>query len=76
MSTSREALDRYLDSGEYRKKVTRFKADGRTCLEAIHAVGGKVSLAHAYQMKLPDAELEAQDEVFQSGDRELAQVQA
>lgn len=41
MFTSREAFDRYLDSGEYRKKVTRFKADARTCLEAIHAAGAK-----------------------------------
>lgn len=58
VSTNREAFDRYLDSEEYRKKVTRFKADARTCVEAIHAAGGIVSLAHPYQMRLPDDELE------------------
>lgn len=59
VSTNREAFDRYLDSEEYRKKVTRFKADARTCVEAIREAGGKVSLAHPYQMCLPDDELEA-----------------
>lgn len=59
VSTNREAFDRYLDSEEYRKKVTRFKADARTCVEAIKTAGGKVSLAHPYQMGLPDGELEA-----------------
>jgi len=59
VSTNREAFERYLDSEEYRKKVTRFKADARTCVESIHDAGGKVSLAHPYQMGLPDDELEA-----------------
>lgn len=57
-ATNREAFDRYLDSAEYRKKVTRFKADSRTCVDAIHAAGGKASLAHPYQMGLPEGELE------------------
>lgn len=59
VSTRREAFDRYLDSEEYRKKVPRFQADARTCVEAIKSSGGKVSLAHPYQMGLPDNELEA-----------------
>ena len=59
VSTNREAFDRYLDTPEFRQKVTRFKADARTCVEAIHAAGGKVSLAHPYQMGLPDGDLEA-----------------
>ncbi len=59
VSTNREAFDRYLDTGEFRQRVKRFKADARTCVEAIHAAGGKVSLAHPYQMGLPDDELEA-----------------
>ena len=59
VSTSREAFDRYLDSEEYRKKVPLLQANARTCVEAIKASGGKVSLAHPYQMRLPDDELEA-----------------
>lgn len=59
VSSNREAFDRYLDSEEYRQKVTRFKADARSCVEAIKAAGGKVSLAHPYQMRLEDEALEA-----------------
>lgn len=59
VSINREAFDRYLDTEEFRKKVKRFKADARTCVEAIKAAGGKVSLAHPYQMGLSDEELEA-----------------
>ena len=58
-ATNREAFDRYLDSGEFRQKVTRFKADARTCIEAVKSAGGVVSLAHPYQMGLPEGELEA-----------------
>lgn len=59
VSTNREAFDRYLDTEEFRQKVKRFKADSRTCVEAVRSAGGKVSLAHPYQMGLPDDELEA-----------------
>lgn len=59
VSTNREAFDLYLDTEEFRQRVKRFKADSRTCIEAIKAAGGKVSLAHPYQMGLPDNELEA-----------------
>ncbi len=58
VSTNREAFDRYLDTEEFRKRVKRFKADARTCVAAIKSAGGKVSLAHPYQMGLPDDELE------------------
>lgn len=58
VSTNREAFDRYLDTEEFRQKVKRFKADAKTCVEAIKAAGGKVSLAHPYQMGLPDDALE------------------
>lgn len=57
-ANNRDAFDHYLDSAEYRRRVTRFKADARTCVEAIKDAGGKVSLAHPYQMGLPDGELE------------------
>lgn len=59
VSTNREAFDRYLDTEEFRRRVTRFKADVQTCMEAIQSAGGKVSLAHPYQMGLPDEALEA-----------------
>lgn len=59
VSTNREAFDRYLDTPEFRARVKRFKADARTCVEAIKDAGGRVSLAHPYQMGLPDGELEA-----------------
>lgn len=59
VSTNREAFDRYLDTEEFRKKVTRFKVDSRACVEIIKSAGGKVSLAHPYQMGLPDEELDA-----------------
>lgn len=58
VSTNREAFDRFLDTSEFRERVKRFKADARTCVEAIGAAGGKASLAHPYQMELPDDELE------------------
>ena len=41
-----------------RARVKRFKADAKTCVEAVKAAGGKVSLAHPYQMGFPDGELE------------------
>ena len=59
VSSNREAFDRYLDTEEFRQKVKRFKADARACVEAIKSAGGKVSLAHPYQMGLGDGELEA-----------------
>ena len=58
VSSNREAFDRYLDTPEFREKVKRFKADARTCVEAVKEAGGKVSLAHPYQMGLPDDVLE------------------
>lgn len=58
VSTNREAFDCYLDTEEFRQKVKRFKADARTCVESIKSAGGKASLAHPYQMGLPDVELE------------------
>ena len=52
VQTNREAFDRYLDTEEY-QRIERFKADARTCAEAIKASGGRVSLAHPYQVGLP-----------------------
>lgn len=58
VGTNREAFDRYLDTEEFRQKVKRFKADAKTCVGAIKSAGGKASLAHPYQMGLPDDALE------------------
>ena len=59
VGTNRETFDRYLDTEEFRRRVRRFKADAKTCAEAIKSAGGKVSLAYPYQMGLADDELEA-----------------
>ena len=58
VSSNREAFDRYLDTEEFRRRVKRFKADAKTCVEAIKSAGGKASLAHPYQMGLGDDALE------------------
>lgn len=57
VATNREAFDRYLDTEEY-QKIERSKPTAQTCIDLIHADGGKVSLAHPYQLKMDDAELE------------------
>ena len=58
VQSNREAFDRYLDTADY-ARIERVKPDARTCVEAIHAAGGRVSLAHPYQVGLEDAELDA-----------------
>ncbi len=58
VASVREAFDRYLDTDEF-QKIERFKADAETCIAAIHADGGKVSMAHPYQVKLDNDQLEA-----------------
>lgn len=52
VDTNREAFDRYLDTEEYHKKVDRDKPSVQECITAIKASGGKVSLAHPYQIGL------------------------
>lgn len=58
VSTNREAFDRYLDTEEYHKKVERGKPSAQECIQAIRASGGKVSLAHPYQIGISDGELD------------------
>lgn len=55
--SNREAFDRYLDTGEY-QRIERQKPSVRACIEAIKSAGGKVSLAHPYQMGLDNSDLE------------------
>lgn len=50
VATNREAFDRYLDTEEYHQKVGQGKPSVKECIEAIKASGGKVSLAHPYQI--------------------------
>lgn len=57
VATNREAFDRYLDTDEY-KRIEPFRFDARTCVESIKAAGGKVSLAHPYQLGYADERLE------------------
>lgn len=54
VSTNREAFDRYLDTEEYHEKVERGKPSAQECIQAIKASGGKVSLAHPYQIGISD----------------------
>lgn len=56
VATTREAFDHYLDTDEY-QRIERFKADARSCIEAIHLGGGKAVLAHPYQLHFSDAKL-------------------
>jgi len=58
VQNNREAFDFYLDTEEY-QRIERFKADARTCIQAIKVSGGKVSLAHPYQLGLENDALDA-----------------
>ena len=58
VQTTREAFQQYLDTAEFWEKVPRLESDVRGCIDAVKASGGKVSLAHPYQMKLSDEELD------------------
>lgn len=57
-ATNREAFDRYLDTEEY-QRIERFKADMETCVAAIKSAGGAVSLAHPYQLRASEEQVEA-----------------
>jgi len=58
VKSKREAFDHFLDTEEFWEKVPRLEADVETCLKAIKNSGGKSSLAHPYQMRLSDQELD------------------
>ena len=59
VSNRREAFDLWLDTPEYHQKVDRDKPSVRECIDAIKADGGFVSLAHPYQLRIPDDALDA-----------------
>lgn len=54
----REAFERYLDTADY-ARIERVKPSARTCVETIHAAGGRAALAHPYQVRLEDGALDA-----------------
>ena len=58
VSTNREAFDRYLDTKEYHEKVDRDKPSVQECIQTIRVSGGKVSLAHPYQIGIGDGDLD------------------
>ena len=60
VSTRREAFDCYLDTPEYHEIDKGRKPSAQTCVEKINEAGGKVSLAHPYQIAL---EGESSDEL-------------
>ena len=55
----REAFDRWLDTAAFHECVAYEKPTARECVEAIKAAGGKVSLAHPYQIGVDDEALDA-----------------
>ena len=57
-SSVEEAFSRCLGTEEFMQKAERPKPAARECVECLKAAGGKVSLAHPYQIGLPDTELE------------------
>ena len=58
VATRREAFDRYLDTPEYHAVDKGRKPSAQTCVKKIRAAGGKVSLAHPYQIALEDESLD------------------
>lgn len=59
VATRREAFDRYLDTPEFQEIERGTKPSAQTCVERIKAAGGKVSLAHPYQIVLGGDQLGA-----------------
>lgn len=53
-----DAFVKYLNTPEYRKRVKREKPSVLRCIDAIKQAGGKVSLAHPYQLGVDNAALE------------------
>ena len=50
VSTRKEAFDRYLDTPEFQEIERGTKPSAQECVERIKKAGGKVSLAHPYQI--------------------------
>ena len=52
VATRKEAFDRYLDTAEFQEIEKGTKPSAQECVERLKAAGGKVSLAHPYQIVL------------------------
>lgn len=59
VADNREAFDKWLDTEEFHARVERTKPSARDCVETIKAAGGKVSLAHPYQIGVDNEALDA-----------------
>lgn len=57
-ATRKEAFDLYLDTPEFQEIEKGTKPSVRECVERIKVAGGKVSLAHPYQIALAGETLE------------------
>lgn len=58
VATRKEAFDLYLDTPEFQEIEKGTKPSAQECVERIKAAGGKVSLAHPYQIVLNGETLE------------------
>ena len=58
VATRKEAFDRYLDTAEFQEIEKGTKPSAQECVERLKAAGGKVSLAHPYQIVLNGETLE------------------
>jgi len=58
VDTRKEAFDLYLDTPEFQEIEKGTKPSAQECVERIKAAGGKVSLAHPYQIVLNGETLE------------------
>lgn len=58
VSTRKEAFDLYLDTPEFQEIEKGTKPSAQECVERIKTAGGKVSLAHPYQIVLNGETLE------------------
>ncbi len=58
VATRKEAFDKYLDTPDFQEMEKGMKPSAQECVERIKAAGGKVSLAHPYQIVLNGESLE------------------
>lgn len=58
VATRKEAFDLYLDTPEFAAMEKGNKPTAQTCVEKIKEAGGKISLAHPYQIVLKGESLE------------------
>lgn len=58
VASNREAFDKWLDTDELHDRMDYGKPSARECVETIKASGGKVSLAHPYQIGVDDKSLD------------------